>query len=36
MAEVSAASLETQFDALEESGDELEVEARLAALKAQS
>lgn len=33
MAEVSAASLESQFDELDESGDELEVEARLAALK---
>jgi phage shock protein A len=33
MAEVSAASLEEQFDALDASEDELEVEARLAALK---
>lgn len=33
MAEVSASSLENQFDELEMSQDELEVEARLAALK---
>jgi len=35
MAEVSASSLEDQFDTLEETEDEMEVEARLAALKAQ-
>ena len=34
MAEVSASSLETQFDDLEDTEDEMEVEARLAALKA--
>jgi phage shock protein A len=33
MAEVSASSLENQFDQLEQSDDDLEVEARLAALK---
>jgi phage shock protein A len=36
MAEVSASSLEEQFAGLDESEDELEVEARLAALKQQS
>jgi phage shock protein A len=33
MAEVSASSLENQFDQLDQSDDEIEVEARLAALK---
>ena len=36
MAEVSASSLESQFDELSESEDDLEVEARLAALKGRS
>jgi phage shock protein A len=35
MAEVSASSLESQFDELEDAGEEMEVEARLAQLKSQ-
>lgn len=36
MAEVSASSLESQFDELEDAGEEMEVEARLASLKGTS